>query len=217
MARIGSSMGNARNQRINQAKFGDITVRYGKDKRSNVNRKLPSSFKTNNYEPNKLSKRSFTGSGTIHRTRVSRENYNRNRITLSKFIKMSLFCTVIFLSIWIYSAGEETVVRQKRSISEVLTQLSNKYVASGYTGGQSAAAWTRQRRSKGAHSDDMSNPHNGATGEDSIIQKVLADFAKLVKSESEGYSSNNSDDNKNNDDIKNDDNTINNNSNNNDL
>ncbi|OUM69404.1 hypothetical protein PIROE2DRAFT_57451 [Piromyces sp. E2] len=215
MARMGSSMGNARTQRINQAKFGDITVRYGKEKRSNVNRKIPSSFKTNTYQPGRLTKRSFTGSGTLHRTRVSRENINKNRITLSKFVKMSLFFTVILLSVWIYSTGDETVVvRHRRSISEVLTQISNKYVASGYTGGQSAAAWTRQRRSKGAHSDDMSNPHNGVSNEDSIVQKVLADFAKLVKTESEGYTSNN----KNNDnDSKNDDNTKNNNSNNNDL
>eukprot|EP00833_Pecoramyces_ruminatium_P016593 jgi/Orpsp1_1/1190625/evm.model.d7180000080198.1 len=189
MARIGSSMGNARTQRINQAKFGDITVRYGKDKRSNVNRKVPSSLKVKNYESKSERRHSFGSSS--RRVRVSREYLNHNRITLSKFVRWSLFLSISLFCIWAYINGDSPVVqRQKRSISEVISEITNKYIATGYTGGQSAAAWTRQRRSKGAHSDDMSNPHNGATTDgESIVQKMLSDFAKLVKTESEGYTS----------------------------
>ncbi|ORX45417.1 hypothetical protein BCR36DRAFT_585730 [Piromyces finnis] len=215
MARMGSSMGNSRTQRINQSKFGDITVRYGKDKRSNVNKKMPSTFKTRDFQQNKLSKKSFTGSSTLHKSHANKETYNTNhsyRITLSRFIKMSTFVVLILLSVWIYTTGDDTtVVRHRRSVSDVISQLSNKYIDGGYASGQSAAAWSRYRRSKGAYGDDMSNPHNGVSDDDSIVQKVLADFAKLVKSESENYVSGNKINN------ANDDNTTNNNSNNNDL
>jgi len=192
MARIGSSVGNSRTQRINQSKFGDITVRYGKDKRSNVNRKLPSSFKTRDYD-NKLEKKGFSNGIPNRRTKISREYLNHNRITLSKFVRWSIFLSLSILTVWIYmKSNSETVVRQRRSISEVLSEITNKYLATGYTSGQSAAAWTRQRRSSGAQGDDMSNPHNGATTDnESIVQKVLSDFAKLVKAESTGYASNN--------------------------
>jgi len=192
MARIGSSMGNSRTQRINQAKFGDISVRYGKDKRSNINKKVPSSvLKTNKHE-SRMEKKGFSGTGVTHRPRASHENYRKYLITLPRFIKLSVISTIVLFCIWVYvtNDGSQKYQRHRRSISDVISQISNKYWSTGYTGGQSAAAWSRQFRSKGAHSDDMSNPHNGVSDNESIIQKVLSDFAKLVKSESEGYTSN---------------------------
>ncbi|ORX87595.1 hypothetical protein BCR32DRAFT_324412 [Anaeromyces robustus] len=186
-----SSMGNSRTQRINQAKFGDITVRYGKEKRSNVNKKVPSSFKTKIYGT-KLEKKGFTNNGpTRKQQRISKEYHNRNRITLSRFIALSIFVIISCACVWFYAAGslDNGIQRQKRSLSEIINDVTNKYIATGYSYGQSAAAWTRQLRSRGAHSDDMSNPHNGVSDNESIVQKVLSDFAKLVKTESEGYTS----------------------------
>jgi len=187
MARTGPSVGNSRTQRINQARFGDISVRYGKDKRSNVNRSMPSPLKTK-FHGGKMDK-GFSGNKASPRQRVSRENYNKNRITFSKFVKLSILATIFAFCVWAYVTYDKGAVyqRHRRSISDVLSQINEKYIESTR---RSAAAWTRQLRSKGAHSDDMSNPHNGVTNDESIIQKVLSDFAKLVKSESEGYSSN---------------------------
>jgi len=206
MARLGPSMGNSISQRVKQAKFGDIAIRYGKDKRSNVNKKVPSSFKVREYGSKLEGRHSLGSSNRI--VRVSREYLNQNRITLSSFIRWTLFISISILYVYVYIAGDDAsgIQRQRRSIEEVISDITNKFMPSGYTGGQSAAAWTRQRRSNGAHSDDMSNPHNGASNDgESIIQKMLADFAKLIKTESEGYQSEN----------KNNENIINENTNNN--
>jgi hypothetical protein len=197
MARIGSSMGNARNQRIQQARCGDITVRYGKDKRSNVNRKTPSLFKNQSFGgKKKLGKKEIdftnsTGSKSRHRALI-RENINRNRITLGTFIKMNVLLTLVLICLWAYIIDEEpqpaAVYRQRRSVSDYINDITNKYLTTGYSNGQSGAAWTRQRRSPGDEGDDMKNPHNGAVpSEESIVQKVFSDFAHLVKTESEGY------------------------------
>jgi len=186
MARTGPSVGNSRTQRINQARFGDISVRYGKDKRSNVNRTLPSPLKTK-FHGSKMEKKGFSGSKSSPRQRVSRENYNKNRITFGKFVKLCVLASILAFCVWAYVTYDKGAVyqRHRRSVSDIWDKLSDKYIE----GTKSAAAWTRQLRSKGAHSDDMYNPHNGVSNDESIIQKVLSDFAKLVKSESEGYSS----------------------------
>lgn len=175
-----SAVNTSKSQRINQAKYGDITVRYGKDKRSNFNKKVPI-VKKNMLKPKAEKKLA----NTHRRARVSHES-DEHRITLSRFLRWSLMVTIIVATLWAVNT-EPTINRERRSIKNIMFDFAQQYIPMGYTGGQSGAAWSRQRRSTGAHSDDMSNPHNGAENDETIIQKVMSDFAKIVKSESEGY------------------------------